>query len=61
MNYLTAIRLSDNVITRSEATKQSLFHPPLEKGDRGGFEIAMLPEFILSMSSGWKRKCEARG
>ena len=36
----------------SEQAPQSPFSPPLEKGDIGGFEIATLPEFILSMPKG---------
>ena len=50
MNYPVVRKLFDNVIARSEVTKQSNFSPPLENGDRGGFEIATLPEFILSLS-----------
>ena len=55
-------RMCHNVIARSEATKQSHFSPSLEKGDRGGFEIATLPlvarndkrEFSDSLQEHWE-------
>jgi len=57
------VLFTDNFIINSkifQLLKQSPFPPPLEKGDGGGFEIATLPEFILSNAEGVARNDKRR-